>query len=150
MKARRASIAVAASSLLVLGIGAPAGADTMLAIGAQGKLLDNGMALTVSITYECPPEATADPSPWLNVGVTQAVPGNHHGRVPTSSYDLRDARCDGRTHAATMRLRQDDYELPFHSGVALATGSLIYTDADGASYVLTVSREIRLSPRSNL
>ena len=49
-----------------------------------------------------------------------------------------------------MRLRQDDYELPFHSGVALATGSLIYTDADGASYVLTVSREIRLSPRSNL
>jgi hypothetical protein len=150
VKARRASIAVAASSLLLLGVATPAGADTMLAIGAQGKLLDRGMALAVPIRYECPPEAAADPSPWLNVGVTQAVPGNHKGRVPMSSYDLRDAVCDGSPHAATMHLRQDDYELPFRSGVALATGSLIYTDAGGVYHVFTVSRDIRLSPRSNL
>ena len=150
MKARRASIAVAASSLLLLGVATPAGADPMLDIGAQGKLLDKGMVLTVPIRYECSPQVAAEPSPWLYLGVTQAVPGNHKGRVPMSSYDLRDAVCDGTPRTATMHLRQDDYELPFRSGVALATGSLIYTDAAGVSHVLTVSREIRLSPRSNL
>lgn len=147
MKARRASIASAAGALMVAAVVAgPTSAETMLAVGPRLTLLDKGMSLAVPVRYECPRQAVADQSSWLEVAVTQAVPGNRHGRVPISSYSILEAKCDDRAHSATMRLYLDHWELPFRSGIALVTWSLDYTDASGNRQQVFLSQELRLSP----
>ena len=144
---RRTSVAGAAGALLLVAVvAAPAGADTMLAVGPRITLLDKGMTLSVPVRYECPQSTSSAPE-YVYVSVIQAVPNRRHGRVPTSSYSFLEARCDDRPHSTEMLLPLDHWELPFQAGIALVTSSLDYTDAAGIRQEVFLSQELRLSPR---